>query len=120
MPLLPEDETYLEERGIEYRIVIESGVEHVLFAQGLSDRYDNSQVEIALKIPAGYRMTPWDMFWVSPTIRLRTGTYPPASETFENFLGRKWQRFSRHLPSWRPGVDSLRSFLPLVLAELTR
>jgi len=63
-------------------------------------------------------MTPWDMFWVSPTIRLRTGTYPPASETFETFLGRTWQRFSRHLPSWRPGIDSLRSFLPLVLAEL--
>lgn len=120
MPLLTEDEAYLRDRGIEYRIEVEGGVEHVIFNQSLSDRYDQPQAEIALKIPTGYRMTPWDMFWVSPAIRLRTGAYPPASETFETFLGRSWQRFSRHLPSWRPGVDSLRSFLPLVLSELTQ
>ena len=120
MPLLPEDEAYLRDRGIEYRIEIERGVEHVIFDQRLGDRFDHSQAEIALKIPAGYRMTPWDMFWVYPAIRLRTGAYAPASEASEHFLGRTWQRFSRHLPAWRPGIDSLRSFLPLVLSELTR
>jgi hypothetical protein len=40
----------------------------------------------------------------------------------ETYLGRTWQRFSRHLEAgaWRAGTDSLKSFLSLIISELER
>src|ERR1051326_7562515 len=58
MPLLPEDVEFLRERGIAYRIEVDGGIEHVLFHQALSEKFDNAQAEIGLKIPTGYGMTP--------------------------------------------------------------
>ena len=46
----------------------------------------------------------------------------PQTEVTEHYLGRTWQRWSRHFRAgqWLSGVDSLESFLALVSRELAR
>jgi hypothetical protein len=59
------------------------------------------------------------MYFVDPPLRLRTtGGYPDRADHFENFAGRHWQRFSRHMPEWRAGLDCLRTYMPLIQREL--
>ena len=76
--------------------------------------------DLMIRIPAQYPMTPLDMWYCDPPIRIAaTGQFAHASEVMEVHLGRTWQRFSRHLNGgWRPGVDSLRSYLTLIQREL--
>lgn len=38
-----------------------------------------------------------------------------ATELTETYLGRSWQRWSRHIGNgWRPGIDDLRSYLAYI------
>lgn len=87
-----------------------------------TDKYDKPRVDLLIRIPGGYPTAALDMFYVSPELKLRSGGVPTASEVREDHIGRNWQRFSRHMNSglclWRPGRDSLKTFLALILAEL--
>jgi len=62
------------------------------------------------------------MWWFDPPVRRRDGQPIRATEVIERYLGRSWQRWSRHLTKgqWRSGVDGLESFLALVRIELER
>lgn len=121
-PRLPEaDEQYLAAKGISYELL--PGASEVFFvAKNLAvsaTKYDRAQTDLMLRIPNGYPNAGLDMFWVDPPLQLQTGGYPVSADRFEDYAGRRWQRFSRHLATaWRPGVDGMGSFLALVLAEL--
>lgn len=119
---LPEiDEDYLTNKGFKWSLP-QPGF---LLFTGIpvsAVKYDLSAVDLLIRIPGGYPTAALDMFYVSPELKLKGGGVPLASEVREVHLGRTWQRFSRHMNSgsclWRPGVDSLKTFLALVLAEL--
>lgn len=76
--------------------------------------------DLMIRIPAQYPMTPLDMWYCDPPVRLAaSGQFAPATQVMESHLGRSWQRFSRHLNGgWRPGIDSLRSYFALIQREL--
>lgn len=76
--------------------------------------------DLLIRIPPQYPMTPLDMWYCDPPIRIAaTGQYAAASEVMETHMNRTWQRFSRHLNgTWKPGIDSIRSFFVFIQREL--
>jgi hypothetical protein len=121
MRLPEEDEDYLREKGLPWQIV-PCGDGGCLVLPGYlvrGDRYDRDRTDLMIRIPGQYNNAGLDMFYVDPPLRLRAGGYPPAAEVFEDPIGRRWQRFSRHRPTpWRAGIDGLPSFLALAHREL--
>ncbi len=119
---LPEnDEDYLKQKGLAWDLQA-GGSGAYLILKGVpvsTERYNQTHVDVLLQLPQGYPLAGLDMYWVSPDLTLKTGGYPEAANVFENYVGRRWQRFSRHLAQpWKPGQDSLPSFLALALGEL--
>ncbi len=119
---LPEDdEAYLASKGGKWGVV-GAPEGRCLVIEGVSvsaGKYDRSSADVMIRIPSGYPIASLDMFYVDPPLTLNSGGYPPSADHFEEHCGRRWQRFSRHLPTpWRPGLDGLPMFLSLVLSEL--
>jgi hypothetical protein len=121
MQLLEQDEAYLKEKGYAYELATE-GENACLIIKGYPlspNKYDHDAVDLLICIQKGYNDAKLDNYYVHPHIRLKaTGQYPQAADHFEDHAGRNWQRFSRHLPQWRPGIDTLQNFLPFVHREL--
>lgn len=123
MKLPARDSAFLAERGFECELLPDPGagvclVVHAFDVAG--GGFSPSPIDLMIRIPPQYPMTPLDMWYCDPAIRLMsTGQFAHASEVTERHLGRTWQRFSRHLNgAWRPGLDGLRSYFALVQAEL--
>lgn len=76
--------------------------------------------DLLLRLSPGYPDVPPDMWWFSPAAQRADGRPIQATELTEVYLGRSWQRWSRHLNpgQWRSGVDTLESYLALVRKEL--
>jgi hypothetical protein len=76
--------------------------------------------DLLLRLSPGYPDIPPDMWWFAPAIFGPNGAAIPCTQSIEVYLGRQWQRWSRHLQpgQWRSGVDSLESYLALVRREL--
>ena len=57
-----------------------------------------------------------------PPVRLANGTALPATNAVGRYLGREWQRWSRHFQNgqWQSGVDGLGSYLALIRQDLER
>jgi hypothetical protein len=114
--MLDENElAWLTEKGFCFKVIEEPGVTNVILNDyPLPNGFDHDNVEILIRLPAGFPDVPPDMFWVKPTIKLTsTQKTPVAADCHEKHLDDIWQRFSRHLPpgTWRPGVDDLRTWV---------
>lgn len=123
MSIPDRDIAFLRERGFEWEVVPDpAGSACVIVHDFLvgSGGFAPERTDLMVRIPPQYPMTPLDMWYCDPPIRLAaTGQFAQASEVMEGHLGRTWQRFSRHLNGgWRPGVDNLRSYFSLILREL--
>jgi hypothetical protein len=123
MKLPARDAAFLGERGLEFELLPDPSAGAYLVIHRFDvagGGFAPSPVDLMIRIPPQYPMTPLDMWYCDPPIRVATtGQYAPASEVTEAHLGRSWQRFSRHLnDTWRPGIDGLRSYFTLVRAEL--
>jgi len=77
---------------------------------------------LLLRLAPGYPDIPPDMWWFSPTISRSDGQPIPATQVVEVHLARQWQRWSRHFAQgqWKPGLDSLESYIALVKRELSK
>ncbi len=117
------DHSYLEGRGAPYSVSSEANMTCVVI-QGfpLPCGYDRSSSDLLLRLAPGYPDVPPDMWWFDPPVRLNDGRSAPSADLMEHYLGRTWQRWSRHLPpgQWMSGIDSLESFLALIRKELER
>lgn len=125
MSALPEpDARFLADKGIEFEAAVNSGMLCVTLKRfRLPDGYEPRDVDLLLRLPAGYPDASPDMYWVQPPVRLvRTGAFPAAADQMESHLGTTWQRFSRHLAPgvWRPGADTLQAYLALIATDLAR
>lgn len=119
---LPEsDEHYLNDKGFKWALLPDgNGACLVLSDYELAGKFEPAQTDLMIRVPDQYNVAALDMFYADPPVRLRgSGQYPPSADVFEEHGGRRWQRFSRHLPTpWRPGVDGLPMFLTLIEKEL--
>jgi hypothetical protein len=115
------DTDALERRGHEFSVVDEGGMTCVLLSDfPLPPGFTVAKSNLLLRLNPGYPDVPPDMWWFEPAVQ-RTDNVPiAATDCFENFLGRRWQRWSRHLTpeQWRPGVDSIESFVAVINREL--
>lgn len=120
--LLPDDEAYLQRKGYDYEVDEEGNFTCVVihgypFPEGLTP----ARADLLIRLPAGWPDATPDMFWCDPEIRVvRTGQHPPAASHFEEHLGRRWQRFSRHLHpgSWSGG--GLEAWMTVIASELRK
>jgi hypothetical protein len=69
---------------------------------------------LMLRLPPGFPDAAPDMFWLDPPAQHHGATIP-GTEAREPYLGRTWQRWSRHIQGqWRPGIDNLGTYLAYV------
>lgn len=117
------DAKYLADRDIKYEVTVESGMICVLFpAYRLPQGLVPAHSDLLLRLNPGYPDVPPDMWWFGNPVRRASGAAIPATDQTESYLGRQWQRWSRHLTpgQWRTGIDNLESFLALIRMELER
>ena len=121
MTLPQSDIMYLNERDVAHEIVTESGMICVVMPQWpLPSGLDRDASDLLVRLSAGYPDIPPDMWWFSPAVHLANGAALPATSVVEVYLGRQWQRWSRHFNNgqWQSGVDGLASFLALIRQNL--
>ncbi len=122
MKLPPEDARFLNNAAIAYRTFDDgSGMLNVeLLDFALPEGLNAARANILLRLAATYPDSPPDMWWAFPHLTTAQGATIMNTESLETYDGRSWQRWSRHLDagSWRPGVDSLQSYVQLLRTEL--
>lgn len=117
------DKAWLQARGFEFEVILEGGMTNLIIrSYQLPVGYSHGAVDLLVRLPAGFPDAAPDMFWVDPRITLASGAEAPASNVYESHVGRQWQRFSRHLAggAWRPGIDSLESWILTIRHLLER
>lgn len=121
--LLPDaDRAFLLEKGYDFQVHRGSNELLVVIRDyELPATYSPRIVELMVVVPAGYPNAALDMFWTYPDVRLASGGWPIQAEHHQEYLGRNWQRWSRHFKNpWRPGIDSIRTFIVSVRGEINR
>lgn len=122
--LLPADQEHLEQLDLEFEVIDEAGFTCVVIkGWSLPEGYVPRTVDLLLRLAPGFPDVPPDMFWCDPQVRVAaSGQLPQAADQTENYVGRSWQRFSRHLPegAWQPSRDNLASYLALIYRGLAR
>ena len=117
------DAAFLAERSLEYATSLEGGVICIVLPEWtLPPGYNVQKADLLVRLPAGYPDLPPDMWWFDPAVLRADGSQIRATEAIENHLGRRWQRWSRHLDpeQWCSGVDGIGSFFTLIREELLR
>lgn len=120
--MLPErDREYLAAEGLDVEVTADGGMICVLLKNyELPEGYTPRRTDLLLRLSPGYPEAAPDMYWCDPVVSLARGGEPEASQVRENYFGRTWQRFSRHLAPghWRPGIDGLQNYLCLIRRDL--
>jgi len=117
------DIAYLNDRFCEsnYTLVKDGGVVCVLVpGYTLPFGYNRERADLMLRLQTGYPDTPPDMWWFEPAILKANNSPIPQADVNEVHLGRRWQRWSRHLctGAWRSGIDGLESFFAILDKDL--
>jgi hypothetical protein len=117
-----EDREYLDEKGYDYEVRRDGMLNVVIRSFQLPAAYHPRKCELLIRLPDGYADASPDMYWTTPWVRLgsETGSLPQAAEQPETYLGRPWQRWSRHFTGWRAGIDGLATYLASVRRDLDR
>lgn len=119
--LPPIDQSHLDNRAPDSVVTQDGGMICVVIPGfALPAGFTQQSADLLLRLSPGYPDVPPDMWWFNPPVQRVDGRPIVATESQENYLGRTWQRWSRHLnPSqWRAGIDSVESYLSLVSKEL--
>lgn len=121
MTLTTEDQLALRRMGLEASVLDEGGMTCVEIPDfPLPDGFTVPTSNLLLRLNPAFPDVPPDMWWFDPPAKRADGVAIPATEHTEHHVGRKWQRWSRHLePSqWQSGTDSLESFIAIIRREL--
>lgn len=109
-----EDRRYLSEQSYAAEALVQGSQKGLVLTKFPlpAGRYTSEVADILIVLPSGYPDAPPDMFFTDPWLKLVPSNRLPqsADQTF-SFAGRKWQQWSRHNNSWRPGVDGIRTML---------
>jgi len=121
MTLPPSDTEFLAERGLPYETVHDGQAACLIFRDWpMPPGYLVPTGDLMIRLMPGYPDIAPDMWWFSPAV-CPAGSIP-GTELTETYLGRNWQRWSRHFQpgQWQTGVDGIESFLALITTELER
>jgi hypothetical protein len=114
---------FLTDREVAHTIHQEKGmICVVLQSWPVPPGYQQAETDLLLRLASGYPDVPPDMWWCDPALVLVNGTKPQATESTEVYLGRNWQRWSRHFRpnQWQSHLDGLESYLARVRGEMIR
>ena len=117
------DAAFLTERSLEYSTEVEGGMLCIVVSRWtVPPGYTVQEASLLVRLPPGYPDLPPDMWWFDPAVLRVDGRKIPATQATERYLGRNWQRWSRHLgpEQWCSGVDGIGSFSALIREELIR
>jgi len=111
--LANDDAAYLASLGITHSVSSDdSGLLVVLHEFEVPAGLEPRHTDVLIRLPSGFPDAAPDMFWCDPPLQKSGGSPPPGTEGRGTFLGRTWQRWSRHIGgNWRPGMDGLASYL---------
>lgn len=105
-----EDMDWLTACGLQFELVLESGVQRVIVHDWpVPAGYNVAAVSVNVRIEPGYPDSQIDMAYFAPDLARADGQAIAALSP-DQFDGRSWQRWSRHrTPAnpWRPGIDNL-------------
>lgn len=115
---LPEqDNDFLENSGFTWETIREvTGNWVIIHDFPVPLGYNIDQVNVALKIDAGYPVSQIDMAYFNPDLCREDGK-PIAALAIQPIQGIPWQRWSRHRTGenpWRVELDDISSHLQLV------
>lgn len=116
------DQDFLNDRYSGWSVSVENGMICLVIPDfSLPAGFAATNADLLLRLQPGYPDIAPDMWWFSPAVVRTDGRVIAATESIETYLGRTWQRWSRHLQlgQWRAGVDSIESYLSLVHRELS-
>jgi hypothetical protein len=116
------DERYLSSHGVVFETVNDGTHTGVIFTQMPlpAGKFNHTAADILVLLPPGYPDVAPDMFYCDPWLTLQSvGRYPTCADQAYTFQGRSWQRWSRHNPAWRPGIDGLHTMLKRIEHALT-
>lgn len=120
--LLPAvDATLLRDRFPRSEVRLDSGMVCVMLPDWeLTPGFTLARADLLLRLSAGFPDIQPDMWWMSPALELATGRVIAATELRETYLGRSWQRWSRHLPPglWSPATDGIHTYLAQIRTVL--
>ena len=108
------DQTYFDSRQSTIQLIEETNKKGLVLVNFdlPKAKFNVSQSNILILLPPSYPDSAPDMFYSDPWLKLNsTNSWPKAADQSFKFSGRNWQRWSRHNNEWRPGIDSLRSFI---------
>jgi hypothetical protein len=115
--VLPADDVaFLEAKGYAFEATAEGGFTClVIHGYPLPPGYRPQRADLLLRLPGGWPDAAPDMFWMDPPVTYTDGRSPLQTQRSEQYLGRTWQRFSRHLPAgaWRAG-DGLETWMSTI------
>ena len=123
MGLPAPDMAFLSGLGIDYQVMAEGGMTCVLLQDWpLPEGFNHVTADLLVRLHPGYPDVAPDMWWFSPSVGRVDGTDLPNTNVYERYLGRQWQRWSRHLTpeQWRSGIDGLENYVTLIRHELER
>lgn len=123
MSLPQPDLEFLERRNLPHQIADEAGMTCVVLEKwALPAGLNETTADLLVRLQPGYPDLPPDMWWFGTPLRYQDGREIAATQVTEAYLGRSWQRWSRHLApdQWRSGVDGLESYVALIDRELMR
>lgn len=114
---LPEqDVDYLDSCGHRWETIQEGGMWVIIYDYPVPEGYTIKLVNVALKIDAGYPVSQIDMAYFNPDL-VRLDNLGIGALAIQGFMGRNWQRWSRHRTGenpWRPGLDDISTHLQMV------
>lgn len=114
--LRPEDQETLEAGGRPFQVATDGAFTAVVIEQfPIPAALEPQASTLLLRLPPGFPDAGPDMFWFDPPVIRASGGPIPGTESREPYLGRVWQRWSRHIQGqWRPGIDTLETYLAYV------
>ncbi len=116
MVLRPADQEVLDELGCGCDLSTDGAfVAVVVKAFPLPRGLRPERSDMLFRLPPGFPDAAPDMFWFDPVVIGPDGVTIAGTESREAYLGRSWQRWSRHIAGqWRPGIDNLGTYLAYI------
>jgi hypothetical protein len=84
----------------------------------LPNGWNKNKTKLLIMSDISYPNSKLDMFWVDEDVRLANGVMPQGGGSMENYLGRRWHRFSWHVQKWNPAVDNIKTYLGTIDSRL--
>ncbi|MEL6893852.1 MAG: E2/UBC family protein [Actinomycetota bacterium] len=116
------DEQYLDESGLTWSAYQDGEMVNLIIEDWpVPGGLEPETTALLIRLPATFNAAAPDMFWCDPPVVGPNGAAPAATQVRNEFDGRTWQRWSRHIgAAWRPGIDNVASYLGYVAQAMAQ